>query len=45
MGDQARTKFDWVIEDFRRRPEKVGEVISSGTFSVSGPRVVPADLP
>ena len=37
LGDQARTKFDWVIEDFRRRPEKGGKVISSGTFSVSGP--------
>ena len=28
---------DWVIEDFMPRPEKVGKVISSGTFSVSGP--------
>ena len=37
MGYQARTKFDWVIEDFRWRPEKVGKVISLGTFSVSGP--------
>ena len=35
----------WVIEDFRQRPEKVGKLISSGTLSVSGPRVVPPDLP
>ena len=37
MGYQARTKFDWVIEDFRQRPEKVSNVISSGIFSVSRP--------
>ncbi len=37
LGYQARTKFDWVIEDFRWRPEKVSKVISSGIFSVSGP--------
>ena len=34
---QARTKFGWVIEDFRQRPEKVSKLISSGTFSISGP--------
>ena len=41
--------FDWVIKDFRSRPEKVSEVISSGKFSISGPHnhltVVPAFLP
>ena len=37
LGDEAKTQYTWVIEQFKRRPEKVGEVISSGTFSVSGP--------
>ena len=36
-GEQAKTQYTWVIEKFKWRPEKVGDVISSGTFSVSGP--------
>ena len=36
-GEQARTQYTWVIEQFKWRPEKVGDVISSGTFSVNGP--------
>ena len=36
-GEQAKTQYTWVIEKFKWRPEKVGDVISSGNFSVNGP--------
>lgn len=37
LGDEAKSKYTWVVEQFKRRPEKVGDVITSGTFFVNGP--------
>ena len=39
LGDKASTKYTWIIEDFTRRPSRVGEVLSSETFSVTGPGI------
>ena len=37
QGETAKTTFTWTIDGFKNRPEKIGEFIVSGTFSVIGP--------
>ena len=34
FGDDVKTNFTWTIENFRNRPEKFGEKITSSPFSV-----------
>ena len=36
LGDKAKTKYTLVIGKFKRRPQKVGDVIRLGTVLVRG---------
>ena len=43
QGDTAKTTFTWTIEGLGNRPEKFGECIKSGGFSVVGPDDITTD--